>query len=578
MSAHDLPAQARPESEAEVAAVEAVADALVLALALDSDLDSDLDLDLDEPQDEAQVALTQLLKKCASTQHHAETLALLDQQPTLLNLHLEMGHGRKGVNLLMQACMYNYLDLVRELLKRGADVHARDFLNRTALILAAHHANHGVCELLLLRGLDLMSVDVFGRNALQVYGDRSYLTPAQKELGRQRLGDAWASVKAQAALRPLLEHCASARRAEALALLDQQPTLLDLHWAGEKFRVNKIWAYKSTTALIEAAKGGDLDLVRELLKRGADLHAFDTLDWTALFGAASWARNPEICELLLLRGAHLMVAGGASALALYGSQSRLTPAEREAGRQRLHEASQTGTLAQEALAPLLEHCMFLRRTEALALLDQRPALLNLRWAGRRFEINGTRALQNATVLIVAAKSGDLDLVRELLERGADLHARDSDKWTALFGAAFHAQSPDVCELLLSRGADLMAVDVSGKRALERYGINSNLTDAEKEADRQRLFEVWASGPHPSQVQRRRDERWARRWPFVRVLVCCDFQPTAARKAVLALLHPPLPPDAVIPRLPCTTLAERRALLRDKIFTHPGLWKLVASYL
>ena len=51
--------------------------------------------------------------------------------------------------------------------------------------------------------------------------------------------------------------------------------------------------------------------------------------------------------------------------------------------------------------------------------------------------------------------------------------------------------------------------------------------------------AWETGPHPSQVQRRRDESWARRWPFVRVLVCSDFQPTAARKAVLALLHPPL---------------------------------------
>ena len=80
------------------------------------------------------------------------------------------------------------------------------------------------------------------------------------------------------------------------------------------------------------------------------------------------------------------------------------------------------------------------------------------------------------------------------------------------------------------------------------------------------------------MQRRRDERWARRWPFVRVLVCCDFQPTAARRAVLAVLHPPLPPDAVIPRLPCETLAQRRALLRDKIFTHPALWRKVASFL
>jgi hypothetical protein len=100
---------------------------------------------------------------------------------------------------------------------------------------------------------------------------------------------AQAQAQAQAALRQLLEHSILARRAEALALLDLQPGLLNLHWAGQVFRVNDKYAWTNTTALIAAGKGGDLALVLALLERGADLHARDSFNRTALIGAAYWS-------------------------------------------------------------------------------------------------------------------------------------------------------------------------------------------------------------------------------------------------------------------------------------------------
>ena len=91
----------------------------------------------------------------------------------------------------------------------------------------------------------------------------------------------------------------------------------------------------------------------------------------------------------------------------------------------------------------------------------------------------------------------------------------------------------------------------------------------------RLRAAFAEGPHISQVRRR---NWARRAAFVQVLAESDLQPLAARRAELAVLHPPLPPDAAIPRLPCETPAQRRALLRDKVLSHPGIVKHVAAFL
>ena len=68
------------------------------------------------------------------------------------------------------------------------------------------------------------------------------------------------------------------------------------------------------------------------------------------------------------------------------------------------------------------------------------------------------------------------------------------------------------------------------------------------------------------------------WPFVCVLVCCDFQPLTARKAYLLMLNPPLPHDAHIPSIPIGTPELYRAYLHKIVFSHEGIWKLIASYL
>ena len=52
----------------------------------------------------------------------------------------------------------------------------------------------------------------------------------------------------------------------------------------------------------------------------------------------------------------------------------------------------------------------------------------------------------------------------------------------------------------------------------------------------------------------------RRWPFVMVLVCYGFQPTAVRSAVLLALNHPLPSNVKIPPIVMRTWTQRRAFL------------------
>ena len=73
------------------------------------------------------------------------------------------------------------------------------------------------------------------------------------------------------------------------------------------------------------------------------------------------------------------------------------------------------------------------------------------------------------------------------------------------------------------------------------------------------------------MQRRADERWARRWAFVQVAVGHGFRPLAHQQALLAAAA--LPPSAQIPSL----TAPRPALLRDKVLTDDLLFKRIMSY-
>ena len=152
-------------------------------------------------------------------------------------------------------------------------------------------------------------------------------------------------------------------------------------------------------------------------------------------------------------------------------------------------------------------------------------------------------------------------------------------WTALHWAAFNAHL-QVGLLLCSKGADLNAVNNNGSTALQGYGSYAKppLSHETEEEHRAALLDCFRKGPHPSQVQRRKDENWARRWPFVMIMVGHDFQPLAARRAILLAANPPLPPNVRIPPLPNRTRVQRRALQNMRVFGHTGIWRIIASFL
>ncbi|UNQ73406.1 ankyrin repeat domain-containing protein [Infirmifilum sp. NZ] len=73
----------------------------------------------------------------------------------------------------------------------------------------------------------------------------------------------------------------------------------------------------------------------------------------------------------------------------------------------------------------------------------------------------------------AAGIGDLEKIRMLLERGADINARDNIGWTPLHFAAI-AGKLDVARLLIEKGADVNARGVFGDTPLHYAAMNGHL--------------------------------------------------------------------------------------------------------
>ena len=68
-------------------------------------------------------------------------------------------------------------------------------------------------------------------------------------------------------------------------------------------------------------------------------------------------------------------------------------------------------------------------------------------------------------LITAIQANDLPAVKESLEKGAEVNARNNDGWTPLMLAAGKSSTPEIVTLLLDKGAEVEARDKDGSTPL-----------------------------------------------------------------------------------------------------------------
>jgi ankyrin repeat protein len=219
-----------------------------------------------------------------------------------------------------------------------------------------------------------------------------------------------------------------------------------------------------STALIWAA--GERPKVELLLARGADVNAAAKTGRTALFVAAMDENGGPVVRLLLSKGASLTTkdAFGNTLLtaAAVGNDLDTMRLALDAG----VDPSASGVTGVTPLFVSAYHAnlaavrLLLSKGARVDAVADKPVLFPL-----DDPKSGPIALRKATPLMIASAVGSADVVKALVDAGANVNAKDGRGMTPLmFAIAKNQQDPAVVRLLLDRGADPTATSSTGESA------------------------------------------------------------------------------------------------------------------
>lgn len=335
---------------------------------------------------------------------------------------------------------------VREMLAGGLSVETVESSDREpALQLAASRGQLEVVRELIDRGASVTSRSRYEATLLHVLGAQEKLLPlvplALERGGDLEATDSWGAT-------PLLVAAGAACIPGARALLaaGANPLARDNDGSTAVFRL-----VHSIYFVHEGRKNERecLDLLRDLLSLGVDPNAVGWLGHTAATVAAE-SGFARALRALRKHGARLEQA----------DRRGLTPLQAAAFLGREDAAA----VILEAGAPLdLFSAAALGRVGAVrAFLQSEPGLARAVLAPRR-----------TSVLSLAVAFGHEKLVRVLLEAGADPNGEN--QWTSCLHAAVdHLPDPDIVRLLLEHGANVDAGDGDGNTPLNFASRRDNL--------------------------------------------------------------------------------------------------------
>uniref|UniRef100_A0A8C8GQ39 KAP NTPase domain-containing protein n=1 Tax=Oncorhynchus tshawytscha TaxID=74940 RepID=A0A8C8GQ39_ONCTS len=334
-----------------------------------------------------------------------------------------------GQTLLMMASEQGSLEMVQELLRRGANVNLDDVDCWTALISAAKEGHVEVVKELLANNASLEHRDMVG-DALMWASYKGRVEVAQLLLEK----GASPNITGQYSVFPVI-WAAGRGHAEIVHLLIKHGAKVNcsdkygttpLIWAARKGHFDSVMhllvngadvdqeGANSMTALIVAVRGGFNEVVKELLKRNPNVNMTDKDGNTALMIAAKEGYT-EIVQDLLDAGTYVNIPDRSGETVLIG-------------------AVRGG------------HVEIVR------------ALLN------KYADIDVRGQDSKTALYWAVEKGNCTMVRDILQCNPDTESCTKDSETPLIKAT-KMRNIEIVELLLHRGAKVAAVDKKGDTAL-----------------------------------------------------------------------------------------------------------------
>ena len=347
-----------------------------------------------------------------------------------------------GATALHWAAHWDAVELAQRLLEAGAPVNAVNDLAVTPISVACRNGSVGMVDALLSGGADARTAEPSGETVLMTCA---------------RTG--------------------STAAVEQLLALGARPNVFEVS--------------SGQTALMWAAAGGHTAAARALVEAGAELDARSRGRFTPLlFAARSGAL--EVARLLLAAGAAVnavtpdghspLLVAAASLDAITGSDYRLvveTSNHEALGIFLLEQGANADQTDQYGMTPL-HYAVEMRKPALLEALLAHGADPNAQLTSglpfRRGDYVGREVYNGASPFWLAARLGDLDVMRVLLAAGADPELRSANGVTPLMVAAGLTQTDSrmvaqdslleaVTMLTLDVGADIHAVDRGGQTAV-----------------------------------------------------------------------------------------------------------------
>ena len=371
-----------------------------------------------------------------------------------------------GTTALHWAARADNVEMVRTLVKAGSDVKRANRYGITALQLAAVNGTAPIVKLLVDAGADV--------NAVLPEGETILMTAART--GRPEAIEILLKAGAKVDAREkwhgetALHWAAAENHADAVKLLVTHGADVDERSATETYRRRSgqsIMPLGSWTPMMYAARENAIDAGRALAARGAKLDLVDPDGATALVLAIINA-NYDFAAMLLDAGADPNVVDKDAAMGpLYAAADM----HRLAVGHGRPNPKPSGTLdAVDITKKLLE-----RKADPNAKL--KAAIMQ-----RQHTIGDSTLAAGATPLMRAAKSGEIAIVRLLLDAGADpkdtlangnnalmfasgLGWRDGSPAAPSYDQGPPEEAVATIELLLSKGLDVNATNNNGDTPL-----------------------------------------------------------------------------------------------------------------
>jgi ankyrin repeat protein len=360
----------------------------------------------------------------------------------------------------------------RRLLRAGADVSIANNYGATPMSLAAEVGNTDILKVLLEAGANADSPNQDGQTALMAVARTGIVAAAQLLLDHGATVDAKENWGGQTALM-----WASARRhPEMMQLLISKGADVNARSIDRDYQRHvtaegrpKNLDSGGLTPLLYAARENCVACVEVLLKNGVDIDLPDPVGVSPLLVAVMNA-NWDLARQLILAGADVNqwdIYGEAPLFTSIDLRNRI-----DGGRASIDPMNTTKGLT------------------IVTMLLEREADPNMQLFFKPANVRGSTNTRGSTPLIRAANNGDLDVVKLLLEHGADATLYMADRQTpihaVLAGRASEQQALELIRVLHKAGTDVNVValvnhaeEIRGGTALH-YAVRKRYKEVIKE--------------------------------------------------------------------------------------------------